>query len=56
MTTLTLATRWNPIDWPLTEGPIPHAVSVVGWAALLALAVGRDRRWWRFRPTTSPGG
>ncbi|WP_051830037.1 MULTISPECIES: alpha/beta hydrolase [Streptomyces] len=49
MTTLTLATRWNPIDWPLTEGPIPHAVSVVGWAALLALAVGRDRRWWRFR-------
>ncbi|MFF7993802.1 alpha/beta hydrolase [Kitasatospora xanthocidica] len=49
MTTLTLASRWNPIDWPLTEGPIPHAVTVAGWAALFALAVGRDRSWWRFR-------
>ncbi|RKT17685.1 S-formylglutathione hydrolase FrmB [Streptomyces sp. 1114.5] len=49
MTTLTLASRWNPIDWPLTEGLIPHVVYVVGWGALLALAVGRDRRWWRFR-------
>ncbi|MGW2374612.1 alpha/beta hydrolase-fold protein [Kitasatospora sp. NPDC001683] len=49
MTTLTLATRWNPIDWPLTHGPIPHAVSVAGWAALLALSLGRERRWWRFR-------
>ncbi|MFJ2867370.1 alpha/beta hydrolase [Kitasatospora sp. NPDC087314] len=49
MTTLNLATRWNPIDWPLTHGPIPYAVYVVGWVALLALAVGRSRSWWRFR-------
>ncbi|MBO1416341.1 alpha/beta hydrolase family protein [Streptomyces sp. FH025] len=49
MSTLTLASRWNPIDWPLTHGPIPHAVLVAGWAALFALAVGRGRSWWRFR-------
>jgi S-formylglutathione hydrolase FrmB len=49
MTTLTLATRWNPIDWPLTHGPIPYAVLAAGWAALALLAVRRDRDWWRFR-------
>ncbi|MFB7905491.1 alpha/beta hydrolase-fold protein [Kitasatospora sp. NPDC059146] len=49
MTTLTLATRWNPIDWPLTHGPIPQAVLLAGWAALFALAVGRGRSWWRVR-------
>ncbi|MEV7772660.1 alpha/beta hydrolase-fold protein [Kitasatospora sp. NPDC086791] len=49
MTTLTLASRWNPIDWHLTEGRIPHAVLVLGWAALFALAVGRGRSWWRVR-------
>ncbi|MFH9351511.1 alpha/beta hydrolase-fold protein [Kitasatospora sp. NPDC017646] len=49
MTTLTLATRWNPIDWPLTHGPIPYAVLAAGWVALLALCLGRERSWWRFR-------
>ncbi|WP_052706333.1 alpha/beta hydrolase family protein [Streptomyces rubellomurinus] len=49
MTTLNLATRWNPIDWPLTHGPIPHAVHAAGWLALIALAIGRDRGWWRVR-------
>ncbi|MFE5582952.1 alpha/beta hydrolase [Kitasatospora sp. NPDC056531] len=49
MTTLTLATRWNPIDWPLTHGPIPYAVLAAGWAALVLLAVRRGRAWWRFR-------
>ncbi|MFF2120625.1 alpha/beta hydrolase [Kitasatospora sp. NPDC058184] len=49
MSTLTLASRWNPIDWPLTEGLIPHAVLAAGWAALIALAVGRGRSWWRVR-------
>ncbi|MBV6698395.1 alpha/beta hydrolase family protein [Kitasatospora aureofaciens] len=49
MTPITLASRWNPIDWPLTHGPIPYAVLAAGWGALLALAVGRGRSWWRFR-------
>ncbi|WP_051837187.1 alpha/beta hydrolase [Streptomyces sp. NRRL WC-3742] len=48
MTTLTLASRWNPLDWPLTHGPIPQAVQAVGWAALILLALRRDRSWWRF--------
>ncbi|MFF4816797.1 alpha/beta hydrolase [Kitasatospora sp. NPDC001309] len=45
MTTLTLATRWNPIDWPLTHGPVPQAVLLAGWAALALLAFSRHRRW-----------
>ncbi|MER7846780.1 alpha/beta hydrolase-fold protein [Kitasatospora sp. NPDC096077] len=45
MTTLTLATRWNPIDWPLTHGPVPYAVLAAGWAALALLALSRHERW-----------
>ncbi|MFD5462701.1 alpha/beta hydrolase [Kitasatospora sp. NPDC127059] len=45
MTTLTLATRWNPIDWPLTHGPIPYAVLAAGWGALALLAFSRHERW-----------
>ncbi|MFJ5234474.1 alpha/beta hydrolase [Kitasatospora sp. NPDC088391] len=45
MTTRPLAVRWNPLDWPLTHGPIPYAVLIAGWAALLLLAWSRHRRW-----------
>ncbi|MFJ7279248.1 alpha/beta hydrolase [Kitasatospora sp. NPDC098663] len=45
MTTLTLATRWNPIDWPLTHGPIPYAVLAAGWGSLVLLAFSRHERW-----------
>ncbi|MEU9078911.1 alpha/beta hydrolase [Kitasatospora sp. NPDC004745] len=45
MTTLTLATRWNPIDWPLTHGPVPYAVLSAGWGALVLLAFSRHERW-----------
>ncbi|MET8625370.1 alpha/beta hydrolase-fold protein [Kitasatospora sp. NPDC004669] len=45
MTTLTLASRWNPIDWPLTHGPVPYAVLAVGWAALALLTLSRHERW-----------
>ncbi|MFD7900613.1 alpha/beta hydrolase [Kitasatospora sp. NPDC059722] len=49
MTPITLANRWNPLDWPLTHGPIPYAVLAAGWGALLVLAVARNRSWWSFR-------
>lgn len=45
MTTLTLAARWNPIDWPLTHGPVPCTVLAAGWAALALLAISRHERW-----------
>ncbi|MEV4558175.1 alpha/beta hydrolase-fold protein [Kitasatospora sp. NPDC049285] len=45
MTTLPLATRWNPVDWPLTHGPVPLAVLAGGWAALAMLALSRNERW-----------
>ncbi|MFJ9951058.1 alpha/beta hydrolase [Kitasatospora sp. NPDC091207] len=50
MTSVSLAIRWNPIDWPLTQGPIPYAVLAAGWAALALLALTRDRRWRGLRP------
>ncbi|WP_327677366.1 alpha/beta hydrolase [Kitasatospora sp. NBC_00458] len=54
MTTLSapvqLAVRWNPLDWPLTHGPIPYAVLAAGWAALALLVLSRDRRWLGLRP------
>ncbi|MER5636325.1 alpha/beta hydrolase-fold protein [Kitasatospora sp. NPDC002227] len=40
---------WNPLDWSLTEGVIPTLVLVLGFAALLALAVSRSPRWWLVR-------
>ncbi|MBP0454333.1 MULTISPECIES: esterase family protein [unclassified Kitasatospora] len=46
MTPVSLAVRWNPIDWPLTHGPIPHAVLAAGWGSLLLLGLARDRAWW----------
>ncbi|KOV26416.1 hypothetical protein ADK60_20910 [Streptomyces sp. XY431] len=50
MTTVSLALSWNPIDWPLTRGPIPRAVLVAGWGSLLFLACyARTRGWWRRR-------
>ncbi|MEU1420939.1 alpha/beta hydrolase-fold protein [Kitasatospora sp. NPDC005751] len=49
MTTATLAVQWNPIDWPLTHGPIPLAVLVAGWGSLLLLALARGRSWWNRR-------
>ncbi|MER7753056.1 alpha/beta hydrolase-fold protein [Kitasatospora sp. NPDC097643] len=45
MTTLTLATRWNPLDWPLTHGPVPNAVLAAGWGSLVVLALSRHERW-----------
>ncbi|MFF1953684.1 alpha/beta hydrolase [Kitasatospora herbaricolor] len=45
MMTLALAAAWNPLDWPLTHGPIAYAVLAAGWGALLMLAVARGRRW-----------
>ncbi|MFD0347668.1 alpha/beta hydrolase [Kitasatospora aburaviensis] len=50
MTTTELALNWNPIDWPLTHGPIPYAVLGAGWIAVAALALSRDRRWLSLRP------
>ncbi|MFE2724561.1 alpha/beta hydrolase [Kitasatospora sp. NPDC059327] len=50
MTSVSLAIRWNPIDWPLTQGPIPYAVLAAGWASLVLLALTRDRRWRGRRP------
>ncbi|MFB7474120.1 alpha/beta hydrolase [Kitasatospora sp. NPDC056184] len=50
MTTASLALAWNPIDWPLTHGPIPYAVLAAGWGSLLVLALlARSRTWWRRR-------
>ncbi|MEV7778652.1 alpha/beta hydrolase-fold protein [Kitasatospora sp. NPDC088351] len=49
MNSVSLAVRWNPIDWPLTHGPIPHAVLAAGWGALLVLALSRSRAWWKRR-------
>ncbi|GAA1384452.1 alpha/beta hydrolase-fold protein [Kitasatospora putterlickiae] len=50
MTTVSLALAWNPIDWPLTHGPIPYAVLAAGWGSLLLLALStRGRTWWRRR-------
>ncbi|MCG6496339.1 alpha/beta hydrolase family protein [Kitasatospora sp. A2-31] len=50
MTTTELALHWNPIDWPLTHGPIPYAVLAAGWISVAALALSRDRRWLSLRP------
>ncbi|MFC9324247.1 alpha/beta hydrolase [Kitasatospora sp. NPDC057015] len=36
---------WNPLDWPLTHGPVAYAVLAVGWVAVLLLAVDRGPRW-----------
>ncbi|MFF1906509.1 alpha/beta hydrolase [Kitasatospora sp. NPDC058218] len=55
MTASTFAAPWNPIDWPLTTGPLPYVVLATGWAALLVLAVGRGRRWWRVRLPSALG-
>ncbi|MFC5668007.1 alpha/beta hydrolase-fold protein [Kitasatospora misakiensis] len=50
MTTVSLALSWNPIDWPLTRGPIPYAVLAAGWGSLFVLAfAARTRGWWRRR-------
>ncbi|MFJ9694222.1 alpha/beta hydrolase [Kitasatospora sp. NPDC101183] len=48
MTTDNLAAHLNPLYWPLTHGPIPKAVLLAGWTALILLALRRDRAWWRF--------
>ncbi len=40
-----LAVTWNPLDWPLTRGPVPYAVLAAGGAALVLLALARGRRW-----------
>lgn len=37
------------VDVPLQDNPLRAALLVLGMAALGALAVGRDRRWWRRR-------
>ncbi|MFF7455176.1 alpha/beta hydrolase [Kitasatospora sp. NPDC008115] len=50
VTTTALAVRWNPLDWPLTHGPVPYAVLAAGWAALALLVLSRDRRWLGLRP------
>ncbi|MEE1827415.1 alpha/beta fold hydrolase [Streptomyces sp. BE20] len=50
MTSVSLALTWNPIDWPLTRGPIPYAILAAGWGSLLVLALlARSRTWWRRR-------
>lgn len=40
-----LAATWNPLDWPLTHGPVPYAVLAAGGSALVLLALSRGRRW-----------
>ncbi|MDH6131222.1 S-formylglutathione hydrolase FrmB [Kitasatospora sp. MAA4] len=40
---------WNPLDWSLTHGVVPHLVLAGGLAALIALAASRRSRWWSRR-------
>jgi hypothetical protein len=39
----------NPLDWSLTTGWFPIAITAVGLAALLVLCSSTDRRWYTRR-------
>ncbi|WP_371497301.1 alpha/beta hydrolase-fold protein [Kitasatospora sp. NBC_00374] len=40
---------WNPLDWSLVHGPVPYVLLVLGFGALLGLAVSTGPRWWTRR-------
>ncbi|WP_354640764.1 alpha/beta hydrolase [Kitasatospora camelliae] len=40
---------WNPLDWSLIDGAIPNIILVLGFAALVALAVSGLPHWWTVR-------